>query len=108
MTEWLQTLMAGSALPNPHAAIVHFPVALLPTALVLDLGALLLRRRIWMEKAAAALYLFGTMGAAAAYLSGIRASESMWTFSKHAQATMADHKKSAGLATPPAPPASEK
>jgi len=92
MIEWLQTLVAGSALPNPHAAIVHFPVALLPTALVLDLGALLFRRRIWMDKAAATLYFFGTVGAAAAYLTGIKASESMWRISENAQATMGDHK----------------
>jgi uncharacterized membrane protein len=92
MMEWLQTLMSGSAIPNPHAAIIHFPVALLPTALVLDLGALLFRRRVWMEKAAAAMYFLGTVGAAVAYLTGIKASESMWKISENAQATMRDHK----------------
>jgi uncharacterized membrane protein len=92
MMEWLEALTAGSALPNPHVALVHLPIALLPTAVLLDIGALLVRRRVWMEKAAAALYLLGAAGAAAAYLSGIKASESMWRFSGTAQATMADHK----------------
>ncbi|MGH9751135.1 MAG: DUF2231 domain-containing protein, partial [Candidatus Polarisedimenticolia bacterium] len=45
------------ALPNLHAAVVHFPVALLVVAFAFDLGSFLLRRRVWIDRAAVALYV---------------------------------------------------
>jgi uncharacterized membrane protein len=97
MIEMLQSLLAGPSFPNVHAVIVHFPIALLPTALLFDLGSLVFRSRVWMERAASALYLVGTLLAAAAYLSGEKASEAMWVFSGAAQAAMADHQNLALL-----------
>jgi uncharacterized membrane protein len=91
MLELLRSIISDPSLPNLHAAVVHLPVGLLPTALLLDLATLVFRRRMWLERAAASLYVIGTIGAAAAYLTGQRASESMWTFSGEAQAVMADH-----------------
>jgi uncharacterized membrane protein len=91
MIEWMRSLIADPSFPNPHAVVVHLPVALLPTGLLVDLGSLVFRRRVWMERTAASLYLIGTLGAAAAYLTGEKASETMWRFSGAAQAAMADH-----------------
>jgi uncharacterized membrane protein len=91
MIETLRSLLADPAFPNVHAVIVHFPVALLPAALLFDLGSLVFRRRIWMERAASGLYFVGTLAAAVAYLSGEKASEAMWVFSEAAQSAIADH-----------------
>lgn len=93
LAEWFRNLSPMAALPNLHAAVVHIPVALLPTALLLDFAALVFRRRVWLERAAALLYVLGTVGAGAAYLTGERASEEMWKFSGAAQTAMADHEK---------------
>ncbi len=91
LIERLRDLTADPAFPNLHAILVHFPLGLLPSAVLLDIGALMARRRVWMERAAASLYLLGTLGAAAAYLSGERASGAMWRYSGAAQADLADH-----------------
>ena len=93
LIETLRDLVADPAYPNLHAILVHFPLALLPSAVLLDVGALIARRRVWMERAAASLYLLGTLGAAGAYLSGERASRAMWHFMPTAQADLADHQE---------------
>ncbi|HUG44872.1 MAG TPA: DUF2231 domain-containing protein [Acidobacteriota bacterium] len=40
-------------LPNLHPLVVNFPLALLPLALAFDLFSLLLRRHLWLDRAAA-------------------------------------------------------
>jgi len=79
------------ALPNVHAAVIHFPVALLLTAFLFDLGCLFLRRQTWMDRVASALYVLGTCLAGVAYLTGQKASEAMWAMSAAGQGSMADH-----------------
>ncbi len=91
MIEAVQAWLGGLAIPNPHAALVHFPVALLPVALLLDLGCIIFRKKIWLDRTASTLYVLGTTGAAAAYLTGRSASQEMWKIAGEAQATMADH-----------------
>lgn len=54
----LENLLASSALPNLHPALVHFPLALLPLAVVCDAVAVLSARR-WFDRAAVALYGLG-------------------------------------------------
>lgn len=79
-----------SSLPNLHPAVVHFPIALLMTAVLFDLTALLARRR-WLEHGAMTLLALGTVALGAAWLSGNSASEEMWSMPGAAQAALADH-----------------
>ncbi len=64
--------------PNIHPVLVHFPIALLVTAAVLDLAGWLLRRNRRLRDAATLLYIIGTVGAVAAYVSGRDASQAVW------------------------------
>ena len=98
MIQSLEGLLAGSALPNLHAAVIHFPIALLAVALLLDLACLVIRKWVWLDRTATLLYLLGTIAAAAAFLTGRVASEEMWQFPSEAQVAMADHHS-----PPPAP-----
>lgn len=91
MIQSLDGLLAGSALPNLHAVAIHFPIALLSVALLLDLACLLIRKWIWLDRTATLLYLLGTVAAAAGFLTGRAASETMWQFPAEAQVVMADH-----------------
>jgi uncharacterized membrane protein len=64
--------------PNIHPVLVHFPIALLVTAAVLDLVGWLLHSNRRLRDAATLLYIIGTVGAVAAYLSGRDASDTVW------------------------------
>lgn len=91
MIETIRDLLVASPLPNLHAVLVHFPVALLAVALLLDLGCLVVRKMVWLDRAATMLYVLGTIAAAAAFLTGRIASQEMWQFPPEAQAVLADH-----------------
>ncbi len=90
-------IAAWLALPNLHPAVVHFPVALLLTALAADVICLVVRRWPWVDRAATALYAIGTAGAGVAYLTGEAAAAGMWTVSGAAQEALADHESGALL-----------
>src|SRR4026209_1927702 len=64
--------------PNIHPVLVHFPIALLVTAAALDLAGWLLRSNRRLRDAATLLYVIGTVGAVAAYVSGRDASHDVW------------------------------
>jgi uncharacterized membrane protein len=79
------------ALPNLHPALVHFPIAFWVGAVVLDLACLLLRRRPWIDRAAATLYGFGAVGAGAAYVAGRRAEDGLLGVPATVQPFIATH-----------------
>ena len=81
-----------TALPNLHPAVVHFPIALLVTAAVLDLLALAVRRqRWWLDRTAVLLYLAGAAGAGATYLTGRQAEDSLINVPPSVQPLIAQH-----------------
>ena len=84
-------LIAWTALPNLHPAIVHFPLALLAVGLGFDLLCLLLRRQKWLDSATASLYLLGALGAGAAFLSGRWAEDSLSAVPPAVQPYIAAH-----------------
>lgn len=45
MSEWLISM---TELPNLHPAVVHLPLGLLPVAVLVDAGSLLLRNQQWL------------------------------------------------------------
>ena len=59
-------------MPNWHPIVVHFPVALLSVSVLVDVAALAARRGDW-HKFAYALLVAGTVGAAAAVITGTEA-----------------------------------
>ncbi len=63
--------------PNLHPMIIHFPIALISLAVLLDLGSLFIKTQSWLRPSALALYTFGTLGALAAYFSGREAADSV-------------------------------
>ena len=59
--------------PNLHPLLVHFPIAWIIAAVVVDIVGLTLPRATWAGPTAAALYPAGALSAVATYLSGRQA-----------------------------------
>ncbi len=55
--------------PNIHPLIIHFPVALLLVAVFIDAVSIWIQKD-WLYKSTLMMYLFGTLGAIAAYITG--------------------------------------
>ena len=96
MIEALRTLFTDPSFPSLHVMVVHFPIAFIAFAPLLDLGCLVFRDRVWLDRAAAAMYLLGTLGAGAAYLLGEKAAEAVQsTLTPAAESVLADHEAQA-------------
>lgn len=63
--------------PNLHPLMVHFPIALLISAVGLNLLALVLRRVDWLKNATASLFILGAISAGVTYLTGRQAADSI-------------------------------
>lgn len=73
-----EILASFTSLPNLHPALVHFPIALVPMAILFDLLSLLIRnQRVWLDRAATSLYALAGLAAAAAFWAGRRAADSL-------------------------------
>lgn len=95
MIEALRALIENPGVPSLHVVAVHFPIAFITFAPLLDLACLIFRDRVWLDRAAAALYLVGTLGAGAAYLLGERAAEAVGSMTPAAESVLADHEAQA-------------
>ena len=95
MIEALRTVFANPSFPSLHVMVVHFPIAFIAFAPLLDIACLVFRDRVWLDRAAAAMYLLGTLGAGAAYLLGEEAAEAIQTISPAAESVLADHEAQA-------------
>jgi uncharacterized membrane protein len=94
--EALRTVFTEPSFPSFHVMAVHFPIAFIAFAPLLDLACLVFRDRVWLDRAAAAMYLIGTLGAGAAYLLGEEAAEAVQsTLTPAAESVLADHEAQA-------------
>lgn len=81
--------------PNAHPMFVHFPIALLFTAVLIDFLALVIRPWRWLRPAAVTLYVVGAISAVVTYFTGQAAADSVM-LPAQAQTVLTDH---ADLAT---------
>ena len=97
MIESLQTLFTNPSYPSLHVVLIHFPIAFICLAPFFDIGCLIFRDRVWLDRAATLLYVMGTIGAGAAYLAGERAAKALSDLSPAAESALADHESFATL-----------
>ena len=97
MIESLRSLVTDSPFPSLHVMVIHFPIALLFLAPLFDIGCIVFRERVWLDRAAATLYVMGTIGAGAAYLTGQRAAAALQDLSPATESALADHENLAVL-----------
>ena len=87
-----ELLTSYTSLPNLHPAVVHFPVALLPVAVLFDVLAIMVRnQRLWLDRAATLLYAFAGLAAAVAFWAGRRAADSLVGLSPQEQVLVGEH-----------------
>ena len=95
MIESLLALITDPSHPSLHVLVIHFPIALVCLAPLFDLGCLVFRDRVWLDRTATSLYVTGTIGACAAYLAGGRAAKALSNLSATAESALADHQSMA-------------
>src|SRR5262245_6785206 len=76
--------------PNIHPLLVHFPIALLIAAAVVDVGGWVFPRWRVVRQTATLLYVLGTGAAVVTYFTGRAASQAVW-LPGMAQAVVGEH-----------------
>lgn len=94
----MDLLASWTSLPNVHPMMVHFPIALLPTALALELVGLLRARPWWPSRAAMTLLILGAILTFTAYEAGEEAAEGLTGVPPAALAALAEHDAAAAWA----------
>ncbi|MBZ0113424.1 MAG: hypothetical protein K8J08_13255 [Thermoanaerobaculia bacterium] len=87
----LTSILEATSLPNLHPAIVHFALAFLPLALLLDLGSLVSTRFRSLQHSVTGLYGLAALGAWAAVLAGERAADGLVGVEPSIQAEIGRH-----------------
>ena len=59
--------------PNLHPLVIHFPIVLVMTAVVVDLVDVVFERSAWLRTATTTLYVAGAVSTVVAFLTGVRA-----------------------------------
>ena len=77
--------------PNLHPFVIHFPIALLISAVAMDLVEVVFARPAWLRAAATSLYVVGAAAAVAAYLTGTQAGSTVF-IPGMAHPAVADHR----------------
>ena len=63
--------------PNFHPLVIHFPIALVLTAAVVDMVDVAFERSPWLKAATTTLYVTGALSLIVAYVTGLQASETV-------------------------------
>jgi uncharacterized membrane protein len=92
------SLLGITALPNLHPALVHFPIALAPVALLSDAIVFVRRRWVSLDVNGAFLWALAAAGGGAAYLAGKQAAEEAGLLEGAAELALGQH-ADAALAT---------
>lgn len=87
----LDSLLSLTSLPNLHPALVHFPIALLPAALALDLVVRWTGGRPDLDRVAAGVWVAGALSAWIALEAGEAAAETLLHLTPRAEAALAEH-----------------
>lgn len=63
--------------PNLHPLVIHFPIALVMTAVIVDLVDVAFERSAWLRTATTTLYVAAAVSLVAAYVTGTRAASTV-------------------------------
>ena len=78
-------------MPNLHPVLVHFPIAWLVAALVFDLACVVMRRSVWLDRAAVSLYALAVLASGAAIWAGRLAAGQIGAVSAEVERLVGEH-----------------